>query len=267
MAVPVDVATGPGGPEPALAAPGQAFEGRSLRQTRGQRLGLMRVGRPGRGAQLKQGAPPTGRNPCRDTISCHDAHPLKPLMAMEEGHEETCQAPSGIVADRRGRAGARCLQQLGIVVGRQPGERHGCGYERRHDHDRLGNPAAVGRPGAGFHHPGHRALLGGEYPAADVQARRAGGRRNADRAGAGAEPAHGVQRRQDLHLPAAQRPALLQRAADQGQRRHLRAGAGHQDPVAGRLVRERLHRRAGRTTPRARRRRSRGSPPTTPPAR
>ena len=54
MAVPVDVATGPGVPEPVLAAPGQAIEGRSLRQTGGQRLGLMRVGRPGRGAQLKR---------------------------------------------------------------------------------------------------------------------------------------------------------------------------------------------------------------------
>jgi len=54
MAVPVDVATGPGGPEPALAAPGPAIEGRSPRQTGGQRLGLMRMGRPGRGAQLKQ---------------------------------------------------------------------------------------------------------------------------------------------------------------------------------------------------------------------
>jgi hypothetical protein len=54
MAVPVEVATGPGGPESALAAPGHAIEGRSLRQTGGQRLGLMRMGRPGRGAQLKQ---------------------------------------------------------------------------------------------------------------------------------------------------------------------------------------------------------------------
>jgi hypothetical protein len=54
MAVPVDVATGPRGPESALAALGHAIEGRSLRQTGGQRLGLMRVGRPGRGAQLKR---------------------------------------------------------------------------------------------------------------------------------------------------------------------------------------------------------------------
>src|SRR6266567_1578892 len=54
MAVPIDVATGPGGPEPALAVPGQATGGRSPGRTWGQRLGLMREGRPGRGAQPKQ---------------------------------------------------------------------------------------------------------------------------------------------------------------------------------------------------------------------
>ena len=240
MAVPIDVATGPGGPEPRWPGRAEPSRGQSSGQTGGPRLwpmwevGLAAVHSSSRRPQ------PTGRGPYRDTISCHDAHPLKPMMAMEEAHEETRQAAGGNPADRRGRGGAWCLQQLEFVIGRQPGgdlERQ----ERRHDHDRLGNPAAVRRPGAGFHHPGHRALLGREHPAADVQARRAGGRRIADRAGAGAEPAHGVQRRQDLHLPAAPRPALLQRAADQGQRRHLRAGAGHQDPVAGRLVRERLH--------------------------
>jgi hypothetical protein len=49
MAVPVDVATGPGGPEPALAlaVPGKASEGRSLGQTGGQRPGLLgEVGLP-----------------------------------------------------------------------------------------------------------------------------------------------------------------------------------------------------------------------------
>jgi len=35
MAVLVDVTTGPGGPEPALAVPGTASEGRSLGQTGG----------------------------------------------------------------------------------------------------------------------------------------------------------------------------------------------------------------------------------------
>jgi len=42
MAVPIDVATGPGSPEPepAPAMPGRAIEGRSLGQTAGQRLGL-----------------------------------------------------------------------------------------------------------------------------------------------------------------------------------------------------------------------------------
>ena len=56
MAVPIDVATGPGSPElePALAMPGRAIEGRSLGQTAGQRLGLMWVGRPGRSTQLQQ---------------------------------------------------------------------------------------------------------------------------------------------------------------------------------------------------------------------
>jgi len=42
MAVPVDVATGPGGPEPEPAVPGEAIEGRSPGQTGGHRPGLMR---------------------------------------------------------------------------------------------------------------------------------------------------------------------------------------------------------------------------------
>ena len=55
MAVPIDVATGPGGPEPALAVPGKAIEGRSLGPTGGQRLGLMR-GRVG----VAESAAPAG---------------------------------------------------------------------------------------------------------------------------------------------------------------------------------------------------------------
>jgi hypothetical protein len=56
MAVPVDVATGPGGPEPepALAEPGKPIEGRCPGQTGGQWPGLMREGRPGRNPQLQE---------------------------------------------------------------------------------------------------------------------------------------------------------------------------------------------------------------------
>ena len=44
MAVPIDVTTGPGGPELTLAVPGKAIEGRSLGQTGGTEKAKANVG-------------------------------------------------------------------------------------------------------------------------------------------------------------------------------------------------------------------------------
>ena len=58
--------------------------------------------------------------------------------------------------------------------------------------------------------------------------------------GAGQGAADRLRRREDLHVRPALGPELLQRDADQGLGRHVRAGARHQDPVAGGVVHQRL---------------------------
>jgi arsenate reductase (thioredoxin) len=97
------------------------------------------------------------------------------------------------------------------------------------------------RPTRGLtHDAGNRALLRRQHSAADLPPGRPGSSGQSDRAGSGEGFTDAVQRRHDADLLSTTRAALFQRRSDQGQRRALRARAGPEDSMAGRLVHQRV---------------------------